>query len=98
METGEGIEDIFKEASGIFFKGELNFNDEIYITNTRQESLLKETEASLKLVLDSIKNNMSEDFYTSDLMDAYSRLGEIIGEEIDDDLAETIFRDFCMGK
>ena len=31
-------------------------------------------------------------------MNAYSYLGEIIGQEVDEDLVEEIFSKFCMGK
>jgi tRNA modification GTPase len=31
-------------------------------------------------------------------MTAYEKLGLIIGEEVDDDLADQIFKKFCMGK
>jgi tRNA modification GTPase len=31
-------------------------------------------------------------------MSAYASLGEIIGEEISEDLANEIFSKFCMGK
>jgi tRNA modification GTPase len=41
---------------------------------------------------------MPEDFYAIDMMSAYSLLGSIIGEEVDEDLINTIFREFCMGK
>lgn len=41
---------------------------------------------------------MPEDFYSIDLMAAYTALGNIIGEEISDDLVEEIFSKFCMGK
>ena len=98
VKTGEGIEELFKEVSKLFFDGELSFNDEIYITSARQAELLKKAKEALLLVIESIDNSMSEEFLTSDLMEAYGKLGEIIGEEIEDDLAETIFRDFCMGK
>ena len=39
---------------------------------------------------------VSEDFLTIDLMAAYENLGLIIGEEIEDDLANRIFSKFCM--
>jgi tRNA modification GTPase len=48
--------------------------------------------------MDSINMNMPEDFMTIDLMSAYASLGEIIGEEISEDLADEIFSKFCMGK
>ena len=41
---------------------------------------------------------MPEDFYSIDLMRAYETLGFIIGESVEDDLAEEIFSKFCMGK
>ena len=45
-----------------------------------------------------MENDMPEDFYSIDLMQAYSSLGLIIGEEVDDDLVDEIFSKFCMGK
>ena len=41
---------------------------------------------------------MAEDFFSIDLMDAYKHLGYIIGEEVEDDLVDKIFSEFCMGK
>ena len=70
----------------------------MYILSTRHKELLKKAENSLKLVLDGIDNMVSEDFLTIDLMAAYENLGLIIGEEIEDDLANRIFSKFCMGK
>ena len=40
----------------------------------------------------------TKDFYTIDMMNAYEQLGSIIGETVDDDLVDTIFKKFCMGK
>ena len=41
---------------------------------------------------------MSEDFFAADMMSAYAMLGQIIGEDTDEDLIDRIFKDFCMGK
>jgi len=41
---------------------------------------------------------MAEDFITIDLMSAYTELGKIIGESVEDDLVNEIFSKFCMGK
>ena len=54
--------------------------------------------SSLKLVLNAVDDGMPEDFFTVDLMDAYAALGRILGEQVEDDLVETIFAKFCMGK
>ena len=93
-----GIEDLERTVADMFFHGDLSFNDEIYITNMRQKASLIEAEHSLRQVLDSIENQMPEDFYSIDLMNAYEELGRITGESVDEDLIDTIFREFCMGK
>ncbi|MCM1225487.1 MAG: tRNA uridine-5-carboxymethylaminomethyl(34) synthesis GTPase MnmE [Lachnospiraceae bacterium] len=82
----------------IFFQGRIRTNHEIMITNLRHREALQEVLNSLRLVQKSIRDGMPEDFYSIDLMDAYSSLGRIIGEEVDDDLVEEIFSRFCTGK
>ena len=93
-----GLEDMEKVITNMFFEGNLTFNDEVYITNMRQKEALKEAKTSLNQVYDSIEMGMPEDFYTIDLMNAYEVLGTIIGESVDEDLINTIFKEFCMGK
>lgn len=94
----KGIEDLEKWIIDNYFQGNIDFNDEIYITNIRQKNALKDSIQSLKNVLYSVEDNMPEDFYSIDLMSAYEVLGEIIGETVNEDLVDTIFSDFCMGK
>ncbi len=96
--NGEGIEELKRAITELFLGGEIAPKQEIYITNIRHKELLSKTAESLALVADSIDKDLSEDFYTVDLTNAYVFLGEIIGEEIGDDLAEEIFSKFCMGK
>lgn len=93
-----GADDLHALLKKMFFNNELQFNDEIYITNLRHKSLLYDARDSLNKVLDSIDMDMGEDFYTIDLMAAYTSLGKIIGEELEDDLVNKIFSEFCMGK
>lgn len=95
-ETGlDVLEDTVKE---LFFSGTIEFNEEMYIANERQKQLLIEAKEALVLVKEGIESGMSEDFLTIDLMTAYEKLGYIIGEEVEDDLADKIFKSFCMGK
>lgn len=93
-----GIDKLESEIKDMFFNGNISTNEEIYITNLRHKNLLREALESLKLVKEGIDSNMSEDFLTIDLMNAYEKLGLIIGEEVEDDLADRIFEKFCMGK
>lgn len=89
------LEHILKE---MFYAGDISFNDEVYITNIRHKTALKESYESLNKVIASIDNGMPEDFYSIDLMDAYELLGSITGETIGEDLVNEIFSKFCMGK
>jgi len=93
-----GIDVLEKWIVDEFFKGNLEFNDEIYITNLRQKEAIEESIQSLLMVKKSIEDQMPEDFYSIDLMHAYEVLGTIIGEAVDEDLVNTIFSQFCMGK
>lgn len=93
-----GIEELERAVADLFFQGELSFNDEIYITNLRHKTNLEEAKNSLQMVLESIENQMPEDFFSIDLMNAYAALGLIIGEEVEEDLVNEIFGKFCMGK
>ena len=93
-----GIDDLENEIKNMFFNGEIETNEEIYITNLRHKNLLREALESLKLVKGGIEAGVSEDFLTIDMMNAYEKLGLIIGEEVEDDLADRIFEKFCMGK
>ena len=93
-----GLEELEKTVRDIFFQGEIKSSNEIVITNMRHKEALQEAFDSLMLVKKSIEEGMPEDFYSIDLMSAYSSLGRIIGEEVDDDLVEEIFSKFCLGK
>ena len=93
-----GLEQLEKTIQELFYHGELQFNDEVYITNARQKASLLDAENSLKKVLESIELQMPEDFYSIDLMDAYQSLGMIVGEAVGEDLINEIFSRFCMGK
>ena len=93
-----GFEAFYGELNNMFFHGSLSYNDEIYITNVRHKEALEEALSSIKMVRKSIADRMPEDFYSIDLMTAYERLGYIIGESVEDDLVDTIFKEFCMGK
>ncbi|MGN0436754.1 MAG: tRNA uridine-5-carboxymethylaminomethyl(34) synthesis GTPase MnmE [Wujia sp.] len=96
--NGDGLSELHDCLKEMFFNDELAYNDEVYITNLRHKSLLYDTKESLNRVLDSIEMQMGEDFFTIDLMSAYASLGKIIGEELEDDLVNKIFEEFCMGK
>lgn len=93
-----GIGELERKVKSMFYEGVIDFNNQIYITNIRHKTALTESLKSLKMVMESIRSGLPEDFYTIDLMAAYEQLGRIIGESVEEDLVNEIFGRFCMGK
>ena len=98
MKDKKGVELFLQTVKEMFFRGDITYNDEVYITNARHKEALQDAYNSLLQVQKSIEDRMPEDFYTIDLMSAYEKLGLIIGESVEDDLVNEIFSKFCMGK
>lgn len=98
MKKDEGIDELTELIRELFFHGNIQYNDEVYITNIRHKEALEDARKSILEVKKSLEMEMPEDFYSIDLMSAYSSLGKIIGEEVGDDLVNEIFSKFCMGK
>ncbi len=94
----EGLDAFTSLIKEKFFSGQISFDDEVTISSLRQKEALSSALQSMKMVQQSLEDDMPEDFYSIDLMNAYACLGEIIGEEVGEDLVNEIFSKFCMGK
>lgn len=95
--TGEGIPDVKAAVSLLFGQGKIA-QGQIFVTNSRHTALLKEAAGHLQLVRNAAADGVSEDLYVIDMMNAYTALGRILGEALEDDLVDEIFSAFCMGK
>lgn len=72
--------------------------DDVLISNIRHLEALQKTQESLNRVLENIDNPVTSDFLAMDIKQALYYLGEITGQVTTDDLLETIFSKFCIGK
>ena len=68
------------------------------INNLRHEQALRETAEILKDALQTVQDGMSIDLIGIDLMNAYSKLGEITGKTAGEEVINNIFSKFCLGK
>ncbi len=98
MKKKEGLEALSDLVQKLFERQEIRMNSEVIITSARHVALLRNAEQALTEVLHSIDMGLPEDFFTIDLMRAYTELGYILGEEVSEDLVNEIFSKFCMGK
>lgn len=68
------------------------------VTNSRHYESLINTNDSLNKVINGIETGITNDFVAMDIRQSLHFLGEITGQITTDDLLETIFSKFCIGK
>ncbi|OCN06238.1 tRNA uridine(34) 5-carboxymethylaminomethyl synthesis GTPase MnmE [Erysipelotrichaceae bacterium MTC7] len=68
------------------------------LQNERQLSLMAKAKVSLVKAREALEQGYELDLVTIDLQDAYYSLKEILGEVSKDDLLDTLFSKFCLGK
>ncbi|WP_113672965.1 tRNA uridine-5-carboxymethylaminomethyl(34) synthesis GTPase MnmE [Vallitalea guaymasensis] len=98
LKDNKGLDDIEKAIKDMFLIGDINFNDNLYITNIRHKVSLENAIDSLNSVKESIEMGMPEDCWSIDLKNSYDYLGEITGDSVSDDIIHQIFSQFCLGK
>ncbi len=94
----EGLRELIEEIHQLFFHGEISSQGDFLVTSARHQTGLCAAKKALDQVLEGVKAGIPEDLFCVDLMDAYTELGRILGEEVGDDLIDEIFSSFCMGK
>ncbi|MDR2546777.1 MAG: tRNA uridine-5-carboxymethylaminomethyl(34) synthesis GTPase MnmE [Lachnospiraceae bacterium] len=98
MKNGEGIKELEEMITKMFINSDINEQEAVYITNVRHIEAMDAAHASMENVRRGLSERVPEDLLTIDMMDAYTSLGKIIGEAVEDDLIEEIFANFCLGK
>lgn len=90
--------DKLKKALVNFVK-ETNFsNNQIILSNARHLESFQKAFDALSNVLYGFNNEVPSDIIALDIRHALQHLGEISGVITTDDLLDSIFRDFCIGK
>ena len=78
-------------------QGLLN-NDDVIISNSRHFEALTKALEHVVLVQEGLGIGVSGDLLAMDIRQSLHHLGEVTGEITTDDLLDSIFRDFCIGK
>ena len=93
----QGIEELKEHILSKMNLQQIN-SDDVLISNIRHLEALQKTQDSLNRVLENIDNAVTSDFLAMDIKQGLHYLGEITGQITTDDLLETIFSKFCIGK
>jgi len=94
----EGMDELEKEISAMFFQGNIMKEDQTYVSNARHIALLKESIKNIDEFRQSIEMGMPVDVSSFDLKRTWELLGEIVGDTAGDSLLDQIFSQFCLGK
>ena len=96
--TGEGLEELEEAIVEVVFSGQVLASDELLVSSPRHKDILKRALDHLASAQGAHAQGMPADFVAIDLTSAVNALGEITGETVSEDLLETIFSEFCVGK
>ena len=96
--TKTGLKDLEQAILKLLSLEDIEERDFNYLSNIRHIQKVKEAKQSLFNVLESIKLDMPVDVYAIDLTAAWRALGDILGENYQDDLLNELFSKFCLGK
>ncbi|MBS4030430.1 MAG: tRNA uridine-5-carboxymethylaminomethyl(34) synthesis GTPase MnmE [Clostridiales bacterium] len=93
-----GLAALEQTIMDIVFRGEATAPEHTMVTSTRHKDALRRAQQSLQEMLRALEDRFAIDLLAIDLHTAMEALGEITGEAVREDLAEEIFRAFCIGK
>jgi tRNA modification GTPase len=96
-QTGMYI-DRLKETLYKMVLGDASLQDQTTLSNSRHYEALQKSHESLGEVLQGLDMGVTQDFIAMDIRRALQFLGEITGEISTDDLLDSIFSRFCIGK
>ena len=95
--TGSGIDAVKSKIRDLFFKGEITTNN-VIVTNTRHKEALFRAYDSINSAIEALKNTFAIDLASIDIRNAWTFLGEITGDSLEENIIDKIFKDFCLGK
>ncbi|MFW2491881.1 tRNA uridine-5-carboxymethylaminomethyl(34) synthesis GTPase MnmE [Clostridium chromiireducens] len=95
--TGEGIDNLKKEIKNLFFNGDVK-SESLIISNVRHKQALYKALDNCDIALNKVSVGEYLDLISIYVTAAMKALGEITGDELEEDLLNKIFSEFCVGK
>jgi tRNA modification GTPase len=95
---GTGLKNLEKTILNFVYKGKISPKQNLIVTNIRHKKLMEKILSYLKNALKASKKKFPAEFIASDIKAASNCLGEIIGEITTEEILDSIFKDYCVGK
>lgn len=93
-----GMKELKDEIEKVVWKHGPPSKEEVLVTNIRHKESLQEAEMALGQLLDGLRKGVSPEFLALEMRTALRALGKIIGTNISEDILDSIFSTFCIGK
>ena len=95
---GEGVNEIESYLEQMVYGGKVSQKDSVLVNNVRHVELLEKSLKALHDASNMVSSSEALEFVEVDINQAYTLLGEIIGETVSDDVLNEVFSRFCLGK
>ena len=94
----QGIEELQDKIESMVYCGSVKNSSNLMITNSRHKDALFKAYESINDAISAIEQRMPYDFIEVDFKNIWDYLGYINGDTVREDLLDTIFSNFCIGK
>jgi tRNA modification GTPase len=96
--TGQGIEELKDAIKDLVWAGEIKAEMLQVMINSRHQEALNRAHESTIRALEALRSGLTLELVASDLRLAVNAVGEIVGKTATEDLLDSIFSTFCIGK
>ncbi len=96
--TDEGLDDLKNKIVELFDLEKINTSNLEVVSSSRVINLIKTALIHINNALNNVSNKIPVDMIAIDIKAAWDSLGEITGESYQDELLDTLFSKFCLGK
>ncbi|MEA3345805.1 MAG: tRNA uridine-5-carboxymethylaminomethyl(34) synthesis GTPase MnmE [Chloroflexota bacterium] len=96
--TGKGLDELEQAVVDLVLSGSVLASQTPLVSNPRHQALLQQAREGVRAAQDTLTQGLPSDFVAIDLTEAITALGKITGQTVSEDLLESIFANFCVGK
>ena len=96
--TGQGIEALKDAIRNMVWAGEIKAEMLQVMINSRHQDALRRAREATARTIEALRNDLTLELVAIDLRIAVNAIGEIVGRTTTEDLLDSIFSQFCIGK
>lgn len=96
--TGQGLESLKDAIKKIVWAGEIRAEMLEVMINSRHQNALQRARESTLRTIEALRSDLTLELVAMDLRIATNAVGEIVGKTTTEDLLDSIFSQFCLGK